>query len=75
MNCSSCGKIKAQVHPKKSRLATGQTLYMCQTCIDAKFEPRWVLILHARKNGLESIQSYIAGHKYVGRDILASEVV
>ena len=75
INCSSCGKVRKDLFPKKSPLMAGVTLYMCQTCINAGFQPRWVIILHARKNGIESVSDYLRKHRYIGRDIIGSELV
>jgi len=50
-------------------------LFMCQSCIDSKFEPRWVIILGGRQNGAESVRDYIVKRRYVGRPISAEEVI
>lgn len=75
MKCSSCGKQKANLSPKKSRLAGGLPLFLCNTCIDGKFEPRYLIIIHGRKNGFDSVSDYIKQRRYVGEDILAQEFV
>jgi hypothetical protein len=75
MLCYSCGKSKNELQPKKSDIMDGVTLFMCQTCIDSKFEPRWVIILSGRKNGPEFVKDYIIKHRYVGRKIFAEELI
>ena len=75
MLCYSCGKSKNELQPKKSDIMDGVTLFMCQTCIDSKFEPRWVIILCGRKNGADSVRDYIIKHRYVGRAIFAEELI
>ena len=75
MLCYSCGKQKAELHPKKSSIMSGITLFMCQTCIDAKFEPRWVIVLSSRQNGPESVRDYIVKRRYVGNTIFAEELI
>ena len=75
MQCFSCGKNKNQLSPKKSDIINGVTLFMCQTCLDAKFEPRWVIILGGRQNGVNSIKDYIIKRRYVGRIIDAEELI
>ena len=75
MLCYSCSKQKDQLHPTTSSLIEGVNLYLCQTCIDDKFEPRWVIILAGRKNGPESEREYIIKHKYFGRPISAEEII
>jgi len=75
MVCSSCNKQKADLHTKKSRLITSMTLYLCGDCTKAKYEPRYVIILHGRQNGPMSVADYIKAHRYVGEDILAKEII
>jgi hypothetical protein len=75
MLCYSCGKPKNELLPKKSAILNGMTLFMCQTCIDAKFEPRYVIILGGRQNGAESVRDYVIKHRYVGKSIAADELI
>ena len=75
MLCYSCGKSKNELHPKKSSIMNGIQLFMCQSCIDAKYEPRWVIILAGRQNGAESVREYIIKRLYVGRPISAEELI
>lgn len=75
MQCFSCGKQKNELQPKKSDIIGGVILLMCQTCIEAKFEPRWVVILGGRQNGVESVRDYIIKRRYVGRTIDAEELI
>ena len=49
-------------------------LFMCETCINAKFEPRWVVILAGRSNGPDYVKEIIAKQRYIGKPILASEL-
>lgn len=75
MTCSSCKRQKQELHPKKSRLLPDMNLYLCNECAKVKMEPRWLIILHGRKNGAESVSDYIRHHRYIGKDILAKELV
>jgi len=75
MICYSCSKQRAELFAKKSSLIAGVTLLMCQSCIDQKFEPRWTIILNARKNGAESVREYIIKKRYVGSEIKATELI
>lgn len=75
MQCYSCSKSKNELHPKKSAIIDGVQLFMCQMCIDARFEPRWVIILAGRQKGADSVREYVIKHLYVGRDILAEELI
>lgn len=71
--CSSCEKPKNKLFAKKSRLV-GSQLYMCQSCIDQGYEPRWAIILASRSFGPDFVKSYIKNRKYEGEEILAQEV-
>lgn len=73
--CSSCKKPKAELHPKRSKLMPGMTLYLCDACTKAKMEPRYLIILYGRSNGAESVADYIKNHRYVGEPIMAKELV
>ena len=75
MLCFSCGKSKNELQPCKSYIIDGVSLFLCQTCIDAKYEPRWVIILAGRQNGPESVRDYVIKHRYVGKAITAEELI
>lgn len=74
MICSSCGKPKNSLLTKKSRLLN-INLVMCQMCAKAKLEPRWVIILAARQDGVDAVSDYITKHRYLGDEIKASDIV
>ena len=75
MLCYSCGKNKNELLPKKSTILNGVMLFLCQTCIDEKLEPRWAIILGGRQNGTESVREFIIKHRYIGKPISAEELV
>ena len=75
MVCSSCAKQKSDLHPKKSRLMAGVTLYLCEQCAKAKMEPRYIIILVGRSEGTPAVADYIRARRYVGKDILAHELI
>jgi len=75
MNCFSCKKDKNQLYPKKSDILDNITHYMCKSCIDAKYEPRWVIVLAGRSSGFDSVRDYILNHRYVGVEITAQELM
>lgn len=75
MLCYSCGKQKNELSLRRSALIAGVNLMMCETCIENKYEPRWVIILAARQQGTQSIRDYIIKHRYVGKEILGSELI
>lgn len=73
--CSSCDQPKAQLHAQKSKLVTNATIYMCQTCLEKGFEPRWAIILAGRTLGIKIIRPYIVNNLYIGDQIRAKEVI
>ena len=75
MLCFSCGKSKNELHPKKSEILSGVQLLMCSVCVEAKYEPRWVIILAGRQKGTEHVREYIIKRLYVGKPISAEELV
>ena len=75
MLCYSCGKQKNELQPKKSDIMSGITIFMCESCIEAKFEPRWVIVLAGRQKGPEVVRDYIIKRRYVGRTIDAEELI
>jgi hypothetical protein len=75
MQCYSCSKQKDELHPCKSSILDGVNLFMCQTCIDGKYEPRWVIILAGRQKGSEFVRDYIIKRRYFGRPISAEEII
>jgi hypothetical protein len=75
MKCYSCNKQKNGLHPKKSELLHGVISLLCQTCIDAKYEPRWVIVLAARSKGADTVREFIIKRRYLGNEILANELI
>lgn len=72
--CYSCNKSKNKLNLKKSSLMP-INLFMCETCISAKLEPRWVIILAGRQMGSEAVKEFIIKKRYLGKDISASELL
>jgi protein-arginine kinase activator protein McsA len=75
MQCTSCGKQRAELVAKESKLWQKTKILMCQTCIKGKMEPRGFVILHGRLNGAESVAEYIKHRRYCGEEITAKELV
>jgi NMD protein affecting ribosome stability and mRNA decay len=75
MLCFSCGKQKNELEPKKSDIINGVTLLLCQSCLESKLEPRWVVILGGRQNGTDSVRDYIVKRRYLGNTISAEELM
>lgn len=72
--CYSCNKSKNKLNIKRSNLFP-INLLMCETCIVAKFEPRWVIILAGRQLGSDTVRDYILKKRYEGLEISASELL
>ena len=75
MLCYSCGKSKNELHPVQSDIIKGMHLFMCQACIDSKFEPRYVIILGGRQLGADHVRDYIVKRRYIGKTIAAEELI
>jgi len=73
--CTVCKQQKNKLHARKSRLWPAVDLFLCGDCNDAKREPRFVIILAGRTNGIDSIKDYINKHRYVGKPIEVSELL
>jgi len=72
--CYCCNKTKNSLSAKKSTLLS-INLLLCETCINDKLEPRWVVILAGRQNGHEFVKEYVSKKRYPGDEILASELL
>ena len=72
--CYSCNKTKNKLNAKKSVLLP-INLLMCETCINSKLEPRWVVILAGRQNGMDYVKDFVVKRKYIGSEIAASELI
>ena len=72
--CYSCNKSKHKLNAKKSSLLP-INLLMCESCINSKLEPRWVVILAGRSNGAEHVREVVLKKRYVGNEISASELL
>jgi len=72
--CYSCNKTKNKLNAKKSILLP-INLLMCETCINSKLEPRWVVILAGRQNGMDYVKDFVVKRRYIGNEIAASELI
>jgi len=74
MLCYSCGKQKHRLTPVKSSLLS-INIVMCDSCIEAKYEPRWTIILAGRQKGPAFVRDFIIKRRYFGKDITANEII
>lgn len=72
--CYCCNKPKHKLNVKKSSLMP-INLLMCETCINDKLEPRWLIILAGRSTGSDHVKEFIIKKRYVGNEISASELL
>lgn len=73
--CYSCRSNKNRISAVNSKVLNGIKLLMCSTCIDKSLEPRWAIVISARHGGSEKIKDYVLNKKYIGDDIVASELL
>jgi hypothetical protein len=74
--CQSCGEQKMTLQRAKSSLIKGMELTMCATCIENKYEPRFIVILATRSYGMnDTIKKVINDRKYLGDVIAASDIL
>lgn len=72
--CYSCNKTKNKLNLRRSILLP-INLFLCQTCIDQKLEPRWVILIAGRQNGHDSVKEFVQKRKYLGSEITAAELL
>jgi hypothetical protein len=75
LTCTVCRRHRATLRPRRSKLLTDITLFLCNECFENKREPRFAVILVARKNGVGHVKDYIRNHRYYGDKIRAEELV
>ena len=73
--CTSCTKPKHELKRRKSKLIEGMTLYLCDSCVAAKNEPRFVILLVARQDGPAAVQEFIKHRRYIGADIKIDDLI
>lgn len=73
--CTVCRRQRNTLKPRKSKLNASTILLLCGECWEAKREPRYLIILTARLDGLASVRDYIRNHRYYGDKIRAEELV
>lgn len=75
MVCTICRKHKAELRARKSKLMPGMQMFLCNSCFTNNYEPRFLVIMVGRRDGVEAIADYLKRHRYVGDDILASDLL
>lgn len=72
MRCTSCKRHKAELKKKKSKLIPSAVMFLCQSCVDARMEPRGFVILAGREG--KDIAYWIKPQRYVGEPITLREL-
>ena len=72
--CQSCKQPKRVLKTTRSSLLDFVVLHRCQACINAGMQPRWLLIMAARKNGAATVKEQINERLYVGKEITLREI-
>lgn len=75
MVCQCCGKPRQNLSPQKSALIKGNTFIACETCREARYEPRHFIIMMGRSFGPASVREYITKRLYTGEEITAKELI
>lgn len=74
--CQSCDEQKMSLQRIKSKVIDTMELNLCKTCSDLKLEPRWLIILAIRSNGVtKQTRDIINQRRYIGEEIAASDIV
>lgn len=74
MNCSVCDK-KSDLRLKSSKLMPKVELYVCPPCDQKNLEPRWIVLLIARTQGIKNVSNYLINQQYHGDEIAAKELL
>lgn len=75
VRCTVCRRNRATLRPRKSKLLPRMQMFLCSECFELKREPRFLVILVARKDGLPAVRDYLRHHRYFGDKIRADELV
>jgi len=74
--CQSCGRPKHRLRAKRSYLIKDMTLVMCEECISAHYEPRWIIILVGRQSGVDAVKRFLVPRqRYIGDPIIAADLL
>jgi hypothetical protein len=75
MTCSVCKKPKQSLVRVTSTLLPAVQFFSCPKCLDGGKEPRYIIILTAREQGIDKVTPYIVGRKYEGEEITAAQLL
>lgn len=73
--CYSCNKNKYRILAYPSKVLPEINVMLCEACHENNFEPRWAIVISARQNGSDHVKQYVLNKKYIGDEIVASELL
>jgi|LauGreDrversion4_2_1035121.scaffolds.fasta_scaffold284811_1 hypothetical protein len=73
--CYSCSIARNKINAVKSNLIPTINLMLCETCLASGYEPRWAIVIAGRQSGSELVKDYVLNKKYIGEEIVASELL
>jgi NMD protein affecting ribosome stability and mRNA decay len=73
--CYSCSIARNKINAVKSSLIPSINLMLCETCLASGYEPRWAIVIAGRQSGSELVKDYVLNKKYIGEEIVASELL
>lgn len=74
MTCSVCKNDRNTVTPKKSALMSSVQLILCNECLEARREPRYIIIMAGRSGKTKEIRPFLKNKRYVGKEITAADI-
>lgn len=81
IKCTVCQRPRHSLKARKSRLKPDMQMWLCGECIEARREPRFLVVLIARNDRSrlspdvkEALRDCIVKHKYYGEKITAEEI-
>lgn len=75
LTCTVCRKHRANLRTRKSKLIPSMAMFLCNECFEGKREPRFAVIMVARRDGVVAVRDHIRNHRYYGDKIRAEELV
>ena len=75
MRCTVCRRQRHSLTLRPSALKEDLPLFLCTECLAAKREPRYLVILIARRDGMAAVSDYIRKYRYFGDKITADELL
>lgn len=72
MRCSVCGEERRNITATKSAVSKYR-FFCCGAC--SGYEPRWLLILVGRAQGVDAVKEIVSKGRYRGKEISMVELI